>query len=819
MTVKPHGFTGRMAAMSARRPWITVASWLLIIAAAAAVVALYPADLTTDFSISNDPESLRGEQLLTERMEQGEPQPDEYVVVSSDEYTVDDEEFQTFVGELQGRLMAEDDYVEMAGSYYDLQDDLLVSDDRQATILTVFLHNPEGEIHGYLDTIESIDGEQGFDVVTGGFATINETFVVTAERDLITGESIGVSMALIVLVVVFGTLMAAGIPLVMALFAITISIGITMIIGQFFELSLFVVNMMVMIGLAVGIDYSLFIVGRYREERKQGCDKATAIVRAGDTASKAVFFSGLTVVIALIGMLMVPSTIFQSLGTGAIIVVVVAVLATLTLLPAILGLLGDRIDRGRGRLLMGVISAALLGFSFYFRALGNVGDYFIWGYAGLAAIFAILAIIGIDPFHLKGDDAESGRFWTRISRAVMGRPVVSVVVVGVLMLALSAVYTTIELGESGIETLPEDTSSGRAFAMISERFSGISLQSPNVVVIDAQDVNDPEVAGAIEQLAGVLAEDEDFGPPNTVTNEQGDLASIEVPAIGATSSTRSIESIQRLRDEHIPEVFGGVDANVLVTGPTAFTVDFNQLVYDYTPIVFGFVLGMSFILLLLAFRSIIVPLKSVLMNLLSVGAAYGLLVAVFQHGLGNQLFGFQQVDRIDAWVPLLMFTILFGLSMDYHVFLLSRVREHYDLTRDNTGSVMYGVRTTASMITGAAFIMVAVFSGFSMGDLVMFQQIGFGLAIAVILDATVVRSILVPASMKLLGDWNWYLPSWLHWLPEISVEGQSVPDTGTPAPSQPEETSPARPAGHASQPPLPPLVEKYQQPDATGDHD
>lgn len=784
MASKSRGFTGRLAALSARRPWITVVSWIVVIVAAAVVAAMFPADLNTDFNFTNNPEAIRGQQLLDERMEQGEPAPDEYVVVSSSEHSVDSPAFQTFVTELQGRFMGLEDHVSMAGSYYQLQDEILVSDDRQATILPVFLQDAQGDVHPFLDAVSDADGEQGFDVVTGGFASINETFIETSERDLITGETIGVSMALIVLVVVFGTLIAAGIPLLMAIFGITISIGITMIVGQFFDLSLFVINMMVMIGLAVGIDYSLFILGRYREEREKGFDKSIAILHAGETASKAVFFSGLTVVIALFGMLLVPSNLFNSLGTGAIIVVIVSVLATLTLLPALLGLLGDRIDSGRGRLLMGVIAASLLGFSFVFRALG-VGDYFVWGYIGLSAIAGILTILGIDPFHRAGAQVETGGFWTWLSGLVMGRPVISIVLVGTMMVALSAVYFTIELGESGIETLPDDASSARAFSMISERFSAISLESPNIVVVDAVDVRDGEIAGAIDELSSTLAADNDFGPPNLVTNEAGNLAAIEVAAMGATGSSRSIESIERLRNDYIPEVFGGTEANVLVTGPSAFTVDFNNLVTDYTPIVFAFVLGMSFILLLLAFRSIVVPIKSVLMNLLSVGAAYGLLVGVFQHGVGNEIFGFQQVERIDAWVPLLMFTILFGLSMDYHVFLLSRVRERYDLTGDNAGSVMYGVRTTASMITGAALIMVAVFSGFSMGDLVMFQQIGFGLAVAVILDATVVRSILVPASMKLLGDWNWYLPAWLNWLPEISVEGTSTDEPGIPVDATP----------------------------------
>ena len=792
MSTRPHGFTGRLAAGSACRPWLTLASWILILVGAIVVTGFFPASLSTDFTFTNDPEAVRGERLINERMDQGEPRPDEYVIVNSSEHTVDSPEFQTFVGELQGRLMAMEEHVTMAASYYQLGDEMLVADDRMATIVPVFLEDPHGNIHPFMDAIESTNGESGFEVVTGGFATINETFIETSERDLITGETIGVSMALIVLVVVFGTLVAAGIPLLMAVFAILISLGVTMIIGQFFDLSIFVVNMMVMIGLAVGIDYSLFILGRYREERRKGFAKSAAIIRSGDTASKAVFFSGMTVVIALLGMLMVPSSLFKSLGVGAIIVVVVSVLATLTLLPAMLGLLGDRVDFGRKRILMGTIAVALFLFTFAFRAL-DVSNTVIWIYYGAAGIFAVLTILGIDPFHRTTPDGESGQIWGRIARVVMNRPVVSVVLVGALLLGLSAIYSTVNIGESGIDTLPADSTSGRAFTLLNERFSGVSLESPNIVAISAQDISAEPVQVGIEQLSEILSNDSDFGPPQVEMNGSGDLATISVAAVNATGGSRSIASIERLRDDYIPTAFDGVAAEVLVTGPSAYTVDFNGLVRSYTPIVFAFVLGMSFILLLLAFRSIVVPIKSVLMNLLSIGAAYGLLVAVFQHGVGNELFGFQQVERIDAWVPLLMFTILFGLSMDYHVFLLSRVRERYELTHDNTGSVTYGVRTTASMITGAALIMVAVFSGFAMGDLVMFQQIGFGLAVAVILDATVVRSVLVPASMRLLGDWNWYLPAWLAWIPMVNVEGSHEEEqepTIAPAPAMAGNTLP-----------------------------
>ena len=772
MTSKKQGFTGKLAARSAQRPWVTLAAWAGLLIIALVISGGFAATFSNDMNFTNEPEALRGERLLDDRMDNGEPAADEYVIVESSTLTVDDPAFESFVTSLQGELMAMDDYVAMAGSYYQIGDEILVSDDRQATIIPVFLHDVDADVQPFLETLEEADGQDGFNVVTGGFASINNTFIETSESDLLTGETIGISIAMLVLVVVFGTLVAAGIPLIMAIFAILVSVGVTMLVGHVFDLSIFVLNMMIMIGLAVGIDYSLFILGRYREERARGREKISAIVRAGDTASKAVFFSGFTVVIALIGMLLVPSSLFKSLGAGAIIVVIVSVLATLTLLPAVLSLLGDRIERGRSRVLMGVLAGFLLLFSFVFRAL-DVSDYFIWGYIALAVVFAVLAVLGIDPFHRKRDDADNGGFWTRVASVVMRRPVVSVVVVGAMLIGLASVYFSIDLGESGISTLPRESDSYQAFSLLNERFSGVSLEEPNVVVVDAADVNSAPVQAAIDELTTILAGDPAFGPPIIEVNEAGDLAAINVYAMDDTNSTASLESMDRLRDDYIPTAFSGVDAEVVVTGPSAYTVDFNGMVSTYTPIVFAFVLGMSFLLLLLAFRSIIVPLKSVIMNLLSVGAAYGLLVTVFQHGIGNELFGFQQVERIDAWVPLMMFTILFGLSMDYHVFLLSRIRERYDVTRDNAGSVAYGVRSTASMITGAALIMVAVFSGFAMGELVMFQQMGFGLAVAVILDATIIRSVLVPASMKLLGDWNWYLPSWLEWLPNVNVEGSS----------------------------------------------
>ncbi|MFP5319777.1 MAG: MMPL family transporter, partial [Acidimicrobiia bacterium] len=510
--------------------------------------------------------------------------------------------------------------------------------------------------------------------------------------------------------------------------AIAIAVGLVAVAGQVSEFSFFVTNMITMMGLAVGIDYSLFVVSRYREERARGLDKLDAIEASGATASRAVLFSGMTVVLALAGMLIIPTTIFRSLAAGAIFVVVVAVLATMTLLPAVLGLLGDRVNKGR------------------IRRKATVGG------------------IG-----------RPGGFWDKVTHAVMGRPVASLAIGVFVLLAAAYSWTDMRTGFSGVSTLPDSFESKQAFEALAKDFSG-GLSSPVEIVIDGR-IDDPAVQAGINSTQAALGADARFGPSHVEVNEARDLALISAPINGDPSSKAAVDSIDYLRDV-VDRNFDGTPARGLVGGETAFNKDFFDLTDRYMPIVFAFVLGLSFILLTVAFRSVVVPIKAILLNLLSVGAAYGLIVLVSQKGVGADLLGFQQVEVIEAWLPLFLFSVLFGLSMDYHVFLLSRIREHYDQTGDNTGSVAYGLRTTAGIITGAALIMVAVFGGFASGELVMFQQMGFGLAAAVLIDATIVRSVLVPASMKLLGNRNWYLPKWLDWLPNVTVEGphtQPVP--------------------------------------------
>jgi RND superfamily putative drug exporter len=316
--------------------------------------------------------------------------------------------------------------------------------------------------------------------------------------------------------------------------------------------------------------------------------------------------------------------------------------------------------------------------------------------------------------------------------------------------------------------LPADTDAHRAFAIMAEDFSG-GLDSPVEIAIDA-DLSSPAVQTGIDELRATLAGDPAFGPSQVETNAAGDLALVSAPTVGDPSSDTSVQAVERLRARYVPATFAGTDAKVLVGGDTAWNKDGFDIIERYLPIVLFLVLGMSFLLLTVVFRSIVVAFKAILMNLLSVGAAYGLLVLVFQEGVGAGVLGFRQGEFIAAWLPLFLFSVLFGLSMDYHVFLLSRIREQYDRTGDNAGSVAYGVRSTAGIITGAALIMVAVFAGFASGELTEMQQMGFGLGVAVLMDATIVRTVLVPASMRLLGKWNWYLPAWLAWLPELHVE-------------------------------------------------
>ena len=703
-------------------------------AAGVASQAVLPSNLTGQAEFTNNPESVRALRLIEDRMHGVEP-VGETVVVTSATLTVDDPAFQAVVEQTTADLLAMTDVVASAVSFIQAEAAgapeaaLLVSADRHSTIIPVTLTGDlkAVEDHGgaFTDTVLR-QSRDGVEVLTVGDLSVSYDYNKRAQEDLEQAEIFGLPVALLVLILVFGALIAALVPLAVALAAIAVAIGVTAFVGLTMDLTSLILNVITMIGLAVGIDYSLFIIERYREERARGFERHDAIERAGGSATKAVVFSGTTVIIALLGMFLMPLTIFRSVGAGAVIVVAISVAASATLVPALLGLLGDQINWPRRR-------------AFQRQAAHN--------------------------------PALHHGVWARISHVVMARPIISIVLAGGLLVVLALPIRDFRTGLVGVENYPEG-SILRAYHIVSRDFFA-GVIAPIEIVIDAP-ADDPAVVAGIEQLTASMADNATFGPVQSETNDAGDLTVLKTPLTVDASAIEATDAVRLLRNDLVPAAFGDRANHVLVGGTPAFNDDFNQVVADRTPFVFAFVLGLSFILLTLAFRSIIVPLKAILMNLLSVGATYGILVLVFQKGYGAGLVGFRQTDIITNWLPIFLFCILFGLSMDYHVFLLSRIREHYDQTGKNRESVAVGLESTGKIITGAALIMVVVFFAFSMGELVELQQLGFGLAVAIFLDATIVRTILVPATMALLGSWNWYMPRWLQWLPDLRVEGEPL---------------------------------------------
>ena len=610
-----------------------------------------------------------------------------------------------------------------------------------------------------------------------GFESINHTFQELAEKDLVTGETIGISVAIIILALVFGSVVSAIIPIILALVAISISLGIISVMGQFVDLNDFVPNIVSMMGLAVGIDYCLFILSRYREERATGLEKIEAIVRTGSSAGRAVMFSGLTVVLALLGMFIIPEKTFQAFGVGATVVVFVAVFAGVTLLPALIGLMGDKVNLVYVHRKFTLVSFAI-GFLAIAFTLG-VGPNLLIASGVVMGILILLSIaqnFGIASNFLtpkSQTQSNEGGFWNAITIQVMRRPVISMVLAAGFLTFLGYFYFDLEKGQTGISALPDDQAVKIGFTLLDEKFGFGSNETANIA-IDA-DIQSENIKNAIAKLDESLANDEGFLAPDISLYSSVNFAELSSRIPGDPQDMTALNSISRLRNNLIPNAFSGIpssDYTIYVGGTTADTVDAVEMTDDYFPIVLGLVLTLSFLLLLFAFRSITISIASIVMNLLSVAASYGLLVLVFQYGFLIDVFGFVQVDQLEFWLPLFMFSILFGLSMDYHVFMLSRIKENFDETGSASDSVAFGLRRTASIITGAALIMVAVFGGFALGDLSIFQPMGFGLGAAVLIDATIVRSILVPSVMKLLGTKAWYLPSWLNWLPNISIEGE-----------------------------------------------
>jgi uncharacterized membrane protein YdfJ with MMPL/SSD domain len=697
-------FTERLARAGARRRRLVLGGWgLAVLVAAGLIAGLLGSALTTDDDFTGTPESQLARQVLHDAFPPvqsiaGASDVDEAVLVSSPRLRADDPRFRARLHTLTAALRGAGAARVTPGP---------VSRDGRSALLLVTLR---GDVEPLVARVVAADRVDGFRTLIAGEASIEADFSNATGEDLARGEMFGLALALLVLIVVFGSVVAAFVPIVVAVASIVVALASIALIGQAFVLNFVVVNVLVMMGLAVGIDYSLFVMSRYREERAAGRAVEDAVAVAGATASRAVLFSGATVVLALVGMFLVPQTIFRSIAAGAIVVVVVSVLAALTLLPAALAAFGDRVERGHVPWLR----------------------------------------------RRSGAAADRPGVWSRVVGGVLRRPGVSLVAGVAVLLALATPYLGVKTGSAGVGTLPASFQTRAAYDALEHAFGPQGTASAEVVVSGERT---PQVRAAITRLRDAVARDDAYGETNVRVAPGGDVTRVSVAVDGDPVGQAAVSAARDLRERLVPNAFDGVRAEVLVGGEPARELDFAHIASDRQPLVFAFVLGLSFLVLVAAFRSILIPLTAIATNLLSVGAAYGLLVLVFQRGVGVDLLGFQRAETIEAWLPLFLFTILFGLSMDYHVFLLSRIRERWLATGDTVASIEFGVSTTSRLITGAALIMVAVFAGFASGQLVMFQQMGFGLGVAVLLDATLVRSVLVPAAMALLGRWNWWMPA------------------------------------------------------------
>ena len=607
-----------LAVYCARNPLKVIFTWLLIFSLSIYLnIAFLEDGLTTEFTFITNPESEKGQEALIDLT--GPRLASELIVIKSDTFKVDSPEFEKVVTSIQTDLKdLGSDTVKNSYSYYQTKDPQSVSIDQNATLigLTMAINVDAGikNIPKVIEIVNKYNEELNFQVLILGEASIASASNELSEEDLIRGESIGGSVALVILILVFGGVVAGVLPVILALLGIVIATGLVAIIGNIYQLSFFITNMVTMIGLAVGIDYTLFIISRYREERNQDFDKYEAVRRTAATATRSVVISGITV---MLGIVIVPTLVFVSLGIGALIVVVVSIMISLTLLPSIIGLLGDKLNS--------------------------------------------LKVPFLNSKASQSDDiTSSANLWVRFAGFVMKFPIISLIVVLLVLVPISMQTTSLVTGANGIETMPEDMDIVKAYNILTEDFSYGSISTQDLVVSGSftQELLDESVI----KLDQLVQNDPDLigilGTPQI--NETNDVALIRIATASVVGSSQSENTVIRLRDSIVPNAFSEMDASIYVSGEHAFYADFYQMVDQFTPYVFALVLTLSFILLTMTFRSIVIPIKAVLMNLLSVGVAYGLLVLVFQKGYGSDLLGFQQTDIIEAWIPLFLFCVVFN---------------------------------------------------------------------------------------------------------------------------------------------------------------
>ncbi|MET0206145.1 MAG: MMPL family transporter [Thermoleophilaceae bacterium] len=657
----------------------------------------------------------------------------ESVMVQNKKASVNDPQFKAVVADVE-RSLGDVKGVEKLQGPYEKGNGGQLSEDGHSALITFDLpdNNSQAEnlVEGTLSTVSTLDRRHaGYTVEEFGDASADKALSQAFEDDFQRAEITSLPITLIILILAFGALLAAFVPLVLAVTAVAAAIGLIGPISQLWPVDESISSVVLLIGLAVGVDYALFYIRREREERAAGRSEEAALEAAAATSGRAVLVSGFTVIAAMAGMYLGGAPTFVSFATGTILVVAIAVLGSLTVLPAVLSKLGDRVNKGR------------------------------------------------IPFLKPEKRTGEPRVWSWILTRVLKRPLASVIAAVAVLVVLAIPVLHIHTADSGVDGLPRSLEVMQTYDRMQAAFPGEQFTAD--IVLEGNNLDESQVQGYAQELRTIAGESDQFHEPVTVdVSPNGEVAVIEIPVAGTGADDTSMAAVDTLRDEVVPQVFSDIRGGevVGVSGFTAGSMDFNDLMAERIWFVFAFVFAMAFMLLLVTFRSIVIPIKAIVLNVMSVAAAMGIVTWVFQDGHLEDFLNFDSTGAITAWFPLMLFVILFGLSMDYHVFILSRIKEAVDRGESNDEAVAHGIKSTAGVVTAAAIVMVGVFSIFATLSFIDMKQFGVGLAVAVLIDATLVRGVMLPATMKLLGDWNWYLPKWLEWLPKgPALEGSGEP--------------------------------------------
>jgi uncharacterized membrane protein YdfJ with MMPL/SSD domain len=713
---------GRMGGWSARHWKTAVFGWLAGVIVLFAFGNMVVGFKQLDINDAGVGQSHKADQVLKKAFPERRPQT-EFVLVQSTSQTVDDPAFRATVAGVIGSVNSSP-AIKKLDSPYGPKRGSLISDDRHAAMVQWEMKGDADRAQDNIDALSAATDKVGkqhpaFFVGHAGVSSDKGLDQMFTDQLKLAGER-SIPITIGVLLLVLGTLVAVGIPVLLALSGVLGTIGLVAITSHLVPADQNVNAVILLIGLAVGVDYSLFYIKRWREERAAGREPDAALAAAAATSGRSVLISGFTVLIAMAGLFFAGDKTYLSFGIATMIVVGVAMLGSLTVLPALLSKLGPRVDKGR-----------------------------------------------IPFVHRLRNDAGGSRLWKAILKPTLAHPAAAAALAGGLLIVLALPAFHLHTAQSGLEALPASAPTVPTIQRIEKAFSN-GVAAPAIVAIEAN-TDSPATRQAIAELrTRALAGGQALKPIEVDVNASHDVARVTIPLVGNGVDDQSNAALATLRDDILPATIGTVPgATFAVTGNTAQSVDQNALLKSKAPIVFGFVLIFAFGLLLVSFRSIVIALKAIVLNLLSVAAAYGVLIAIFQYGWGESLFDFTSNGGIAFWLPIFLFVILFGLSMDYHVFILTRIREARDRGLSTGDAIEHGISATAGVVTSAALVMVGVFAVFALMPILDMKEMGIGLAAAVLIDATIIRAVLLPASMKLLGDWNWYLPSWLEWLPRL----------------------------------------------------